>query len=129
MQREYGTYEERLEKVKEVHGALEAYVARLVSRLDNRLVILFGSYADGSFDLGSDVDILLVAGRLPADPIKRAWVLRERGFPARLQVFDFTPEQFIKMVSDDHALAREALVTGRVLFIDEKYRERLLAAL
>ena len=129
MQREYGTYEERVERAKEIQRAVEAYAERLVSKLDARLIILFGSYADGSFDLGSDVDMLLVAGKLPADPIKRAWLLRERNFPARLQVFDYTPERFIKMLRDDDALAREALVTGQVLFVDKDYREKILAAL
>jgi len=48
-----------------------AYAERLRERLGKVTAIVYGSVARGDFNLGSDVDILIVAEGLPAHPLAR----------------------------------------------------------
>jgi len=122
-------YRERVEKARRVYDAFERYLAARFSRLGGELAVLFGSYADGSFNLRSDVDLLLVGSAFPKDRSKRAYLVCDPDFPARLQVFAYRPEEFLRLVRDDDALAREALITGQILNVDAAYREQLIAVL
>ncbi|MEM3875044.1 MAG: nucleotidyltransferase domain-containing protein [Candidatus Bathyarchaeia archaeon] len=50
-----------IERSEEVFEKIKAYVKAVVSHLNPQLVILFGSFATGDINEGSDVDILVVA--------------------------------------------------------------------
>jgi predicted nucleotidyltransferase len=108
---------------------LERYLAVRFSRLGGELAVLFGSYADGSFSLQSDVDLVLVGSAFPKDRSKRAHLVCDPDFPAHLQVFAYRPEEFLQLVREDDMLAREALIRGQVLDVDAAYREQLIAVL
>lgn len=123
-----GSYAERVELGNQVQDALEQFTDKVRRRLRGVLVILFGSYVDGSFRLDSDVDVLVVAD-LPAEK-RRPFLLRSlHEFPVRLQAFGYTPEKFLEMVKNDKTIARVALIDGRILHIDPNYCKQLLAAL
>lgn len=64
-------------------------IAELRARLGEglRCVVLFGSRARGRGKAGSDHDLLVVADRLPSDPVRRRRVLAE----ALLPVLDRVP--------------------------------------
>ena len=71
---------------------MQAIVDRLVARFDPERIILFGSYARGDADDGSDVDLLIVADTdLP--PRDRYTAARQAlgDFPAAFDVFLRTP--------------------------------------
>jgi len=48
-----------------------AYAVRLRERVGGVTAIVYGSVARGDFNLGSDVDVLIVAERLPDHPLAR----------------------------------------------------------
>jgi len=123
----------RTAKAEKVSAALERFADWACSSsglgLDVKLLMLFGSYADGTFRMDSDVDVLVVASGLPAGRGERRVLLEAFNFPARLQTFPYTPEEFIQMCRDDNGIAYSALVEGQVLHIDPEFKETLLAAL
>ena len=56
-----GSYAERVELGNRVQDALEQFTDKVRRRLRGVLVILFGSYADGTADEESDLDLLVIA--------------------------------------------------------------------
>lgn len=72
-----------------------AYAERVRDLLGQARVFLFGSVARGDFNLGSDLDLLVVSPDLPEDPLERARLLfalaRGREEPRGL-----TPEEFAR---------------------------------
>ena len=50
-----------IERSGEVSKKIDAYVGEVVRKLNPDLVILFGSFATGDINEGSDIDILVVA--------------------------------------------------------------------
>jgi len=119
----------RAAKAAKVSLALERFVGWARSKYDLKLLILFGSYADGTFHLDSDVDVLVVAAGMPEGWGMRRVALEQFGFPARLQTFPYTPEEFLDMCNGGSGIAFSALTEGQVLYIDPCYRRQLLEAL
>lgn len=71
---------------------------RLDEALDVRAVVVFGSAARGDFNDVSDIDVLVVAERLPDHPSER---LRALGWPTRE-----TRVEPIAWTADDYGLQR-----------------------
>lgn len=117
----------RTAKAEKVHIALGGYLEWLKRNFEPKLVILFGSYADGTFRMDSDVDILVVASRLPESNARMR--LRQFDFPAPLQPFPYSPEEFLERCRNDDAIVYSALTEGQILYIDPEFRPALLAAL
>ena len=99
--------------------------------IDTKLIILFGSYAKGTYDEDSDIDILIVADGLP--PVNDAISLLTIGVPEELPAGDFEPHpyspQAFRASLENDGKAAEALIDGQILYIDDEYREELVAAL
>lgn len=119
----------RTARAEKVNAALGDYLKWLERNFKLRLVILFGSYADGTFRMDSDVDLLVVADQLEGDVPTRMLRPKHINFPATLQPFPYGPQEFIKMCEDDNAIAYSALAEGLVLQIDDGYRRQLLKSI
>lgn len=85
---------------------------KIVERFDPEKIILFGSYARGDADEGSDVDLLIVAhtdlpprDRFPA--ARRALA----DFPAGFDLFLKTPEEY----------RRRRHVVNHIVYFADKY--------
>lgn len=55
----------------ELLGRAHGYLARLSPALEVRAVVVFGSVARGDHNVWSDVDVLVIADRLGAHPLRR----------------------------------------------------------
>lgn len=123
----------RTAKAERVDEALGHYLEWLKQNFDVRLVMLFGSYSDGTFRMDSDVDLLVVADGIPTGWGERRVLLEDTdvgtGFPADLQTFPYTPGEFLKMCRQDNGIAHSALTEGQVLYLDDEYRKELVKAL
>jgi predicted nucleotidyltransferase len=102
--------------------ALNAGTRRLVDRLIAVLrperVVLFGSFARGQSNLGSDVDLLIV-GRWPGGEehwLRRAQQLTEGALP-RIDVVLCTPEQAAGDNNTRAPFLRSALESGITLYL------------
>ncbi|WP_237705095.1 nucleotidyltransferase domain-containing protein [Thermococcus zilligii] len=106
---------------------IEEYVNAIVEKLRPKLVLLHGSVAKGTFGLGSDVDIFIVAEKLPKNLNARLELLysldRTR---APIDVKAYTPDEVRRMLSKGHPLIMDALEDGRVLYADGEYLEEIL---
>jgi hypothetical protein len=88
----------------------------VVGRLNPHLVLLFGSFASGEINEGSDVDILVVADFKQdfLDRISILMDLNEFGLP--LEPVGYTPEEFEQMKDGGNPFILEVLDKGKVLF-------------
>jgi len=88
----------------------DAYVDGLDGACDIRAVVVFGSVARGDFNDGSDVDVLVVAGRLPARAPDR---LRALGpLPPAVEVVAWTPGEWRAERARGNPIATEAVTDG-----------------
>ncbi|WP_297514499.1 nucleotidyltransferase domain-containing protein [Thermococcus sp.] len=106
---------------------IQQYVQDIVRALNPKLILLHGSIARGTFGIGSDVDILIVAESLPKNPNERLKLLysldRTR---APLDPKAYTPTEVLKMLRKGHPLIMDAMEDGIVLHADESYLRELM---
>lgn len=79
----------------------------LDARLGVRAVVVFGSVARGDFNTYSDIDVLVVAERLPADYRER---LDAIGWPPppRVEPVAWTPREYRRQLARRNPIAVEA---------------------
>ncbi|MBI4408301.1 MAG: nucleotidyltransferase domain-containing protein [Gemmatimonadetes bacterium] len=94
----------------ELLGRARAFAAALPARLGLRAVVVIGSVARGDFNLWSDVDVLVIADRLPERALERLDTLGER--PARVQPIAWTPAEWRAERARGNPMAKEALERG-----------------
>lgn len=80
-------------------------------------MILFGSFARGDINEGSDVDILVVADFQEPflDRIKLLLDLND-GLGLPLEPVGYTPEEFRRMRGEGNRFIQEVLKDGRILY-------------
>ncbi len=83
-----------------------AYTAELDPALGARAAVVFGSVARGDFNLWSDIDVLIVAERLPDRAIARLEALGAP--PPRVQALAWTPAEWRRQLARGNPIAVEA---------------------
>lgn len=115
-----------IERSEEVFKKIARYTQRVVEQLKPQAVILFGSFARGDINEGSDVDLLVIADfKEPLlDRIKLLLDLND-GVGLPLEPVGYTPEEFQRMRAEGNPFIREVLEHGEVLHgkIDEESGE------
>lgn len=105
-----------IEKSGEIFRKIEDYVEEVVKNLNPYLVILFGSFATGSINEGSDVDILVVAdfeeGFL--DRIKKLMDINKFKIP--IEPVGYTLKEFKEMKKRKNAFIMEVVEKGKVMY-------------
>lgn len=105
-----------IERSGEIFEKIEAYVRRIVEIFNPNIVILFGSFAAGDINEGSDIDIIVVAdfkeGLL--DRIKTLMELNTFGIP--IEPIGYTPEEFEDMRARGNRFIMEVIEKGKILY-------------
>lgn len=70
------------------------WAGSLPSDLGAQAVVVFGSFARGDWNDGSDIDVLVVAGHLPLHPTDRLRALGDR--PPRVQAVAWEPGDYLR---------------------------------
>lgn len=83
--------ERRAERARLLARARD-YVAQIAPTVGLRAAVVVGSVARGDFNVSSDIDVLVVADRLPAHPLDRLATLGP--LPAALEVVAWTPAEW-----------------------------------
>jgi predicted nucleotidyltransferase len=92
---------------------------RIAREFQPERIILFGSYAYGTPDDDSDIDILVV---LPfkGKPMRKALEILSRINPEiPVDLLARTPEQVEKRISNNDWFMREVFEKGRILYVDD----------
>ena len=102
---------------EQAEAKIDEMVRRIVDKFDPEKIILFGSFASGTPDADSDVDLLVVM-RVDGSRRKKAseidCALADRRIPLDLVVV--TPEQFERDRDQIGTIVRPAVREGRVLY-------------
>lgn len=99
---------------------IRQYINKIKRTVGLELAIIFGSYAKGKYSWGSDIDILLIAKNLPKRPMDRQQILTYPNTPILIQPFAYTPEEFRKMLKENHPFIIEALKNGKIVYSKNK---------
>lgn len=110
---------------KKVEQIIKRYVEDIKEKIGLKLAIVFGSYAKNNFSYGSDVDILLIAQKLPEPAIKRFQILTDPNLPIQIEPFAYTPREYRKMVKENHPILKEALQNGKIIYTTPEYKKML----
>ena len=94
----------------------ERVIEMAKQKIDPSLMIVFGSVAKGTANDDSDLDLILVKESDENGFIRSAkagLVLKDSNIP--IDIIVYTPEEFVKGLSDEYSLIHEAVTTGRVV--------------
>lgn len=105
-----------IERSEEVFRKIKAYINEVIKRLTPSLIILFGSFATGDINEGSDVDILVVAGFKESflDRIKTLMDINKFKIP--IEPIGYTPQEFHEMRRKKNPFILEVIEKGKVMY-------------
>ncbi|MEM1586989.1 MAG: nucleotidyltransferase domain-containing protein [Candidatus Bathyarchaeia archaeon] len=105
-----------IERSEEIFEKIEAYVKKIIENLNPYVVILFGSFATGDINEGSDIDIVIIADFKEnfLDRIKTLMKLNTFGIP--IEPIGYTLEEFEKMHVEGNRFIMEVMEKGRILY-------------
>jgi len=105
-----------IERIGEVFKKIDDYVGEVVRNLNPDLVLLFGSFATGDINEGSDIDILVVAG-FKEPFLDRIRILMDLNtFKIPIEPVGYTPEEFNEMKNRKNPFIMEVLEKGKVMY-------------
>jgi predicted nucleotidyltransferase len=89
------------------------YCAHVVNAFHPDCIILHGSLARGGFTPTSDIDLVVIGGKLPENFLKRLFALNQfRDGKTPLEVVGYTRPEWEQMMSNYHLTALEAIHWG-----------------
>jgi len=109
--------EERRRQQRDVQRLASDYVRQLRDLLGPLTGVLYGSFARGDFNLGSDIDVLIICDSLPTDPMARSELLY-RFVRAGIEPKGYTTAEFARMLHSNNPIALDACEHGITLWDD-----------
>lgn len=100
----------------DVQAHIKKLCKEIVDRFNPHKVILFGSYANGTPNDDSDIDLLVVMPYEGNELDKMAEVRRELSSAMPLDVLVKTPTQIEKRIAMEDFFVREIIECGKVLY-------------
>ena len=97
----------------------EEYVKRLKGVLDPISAAIYGSVVRGDFNIGSDIDIVVISDALAKDPLERMEVLY-RYARGREEPKGYRLDEFRRMTNRKHPTAIGIMNEGKILVDDLK---------
>ena len=98
---------------------VEEYCQEVARKLNPQAIILFGSFASGDINEGSDIDLMVSADFKASflDRIKLLLDLNRLGLP--IEPVGYTVEEFRKMKQEGNPFIEEVVAKGKVLYQKE----------
>lgn len=93
------------------------YLTRLQEDIGPLAAVLYGSFARGNFNAGSDIDLIIISDALPAHPLERMDLLY-REIEGGIEPKGYTKKEFMKIVKSGKPFGREIVRDGVVLCDD-----------
>lgn len=91
-------------------------ILRLLKQYNPEKVILFGSYAKGSYDPFSDIDLIIIkkTRKRFLDRLKDVLMIIKPNYA--IDILVYTPQEFRKMVSQGNLFLEYVLKEGKVIY-------------
>ena len=120
--REYTLVEARARRQE----ALQKFSQNVIESLQPACIILFGSSAKGTDQVGSDLDVVVVGGKLPVSTSERMRCIGRLKWdlPVSIDTFPYTETEFEQMLENLHVTALDCMSEGVPLH-GQDYFERL----
>jgi hypothetical protein len=109
--------EERRRQREEFMDMARTYAEKLRERLGQLTAIVYGSVSRGDFNLGSDVDVLIISEGLPHHPLERMEVLYSCHEPP-LEPKGYTDTEFRTLLAKRNPVLVNLLEEGIVVTDD-----------
>jgi len=110
-----------IERSGEVSKKIDNYIGEVVRKLNPNLVILFGSFATGDINEGSDIDILVVT-EFKEDFLDRIRTLMDLNtLKIPIEPVGYTPEEFNQMKKRKNPFIMEVLEKGKVMYKSSRF--------
>jgi predicted nucleotidyltransferase len=100
------------------------YAQRLEKAIGSLTGVLYGSFARGDFNLGSDIDVLIISNSLPEGFFKRIELLYHY-VQGMIEPKGYTQTEFLNMLHSNNPLAIDALKNGEIL-LDNGFWQKLM---
>jgi len=100
----------------EIFERIEKYKGEVVRELNPEEIILFGSFARGDFNEGSDVDILVIADWKECFLDRIGILLRLNTVHLPLEPIGYTREELERMKTEGNPFIMRVLEEGKVIF-------------
>jgi predicted nucleotidyltransferase len=88
--------------------------------LQPRALILFGSFVRGNFTEASDIDLCLIADKMPGEELARR-TLPDLPRPAKVRPIGFEPDEFLRYLRGLRFLAFDIVADGIIIYDDGLY--------
>lgn len=105
---------------REIFEGISAYKEKVVNRLSPRRIILFGSFARGDFNEGSDIDLIVISDWKEdfLDRIKTLMDMNDLNLP--IEPIGYTEEEFEEMVKRRNPFILNVLEEGVIIYQEAK---------
>jgi len=105
-----------IERSGEISKKIDDYVAEVVRKLNPNLVVLFGSFATGDINEGSDIDILVVADFKEPFLDRIRTLMDFNTFKIPIEPVGYTPKEFDQMKNRKNPFITEVLEKGKIIY-------------
>lgn len=105
-----------IERSDEIYRRIGDYVKEVVKSLNPHLVILFGSFATGDINEGSDIDILVVANFKEKFLDRIRTLMDINTFKIPIEPVGYTPEEFSEMKEKGNPFIIDVVEKGRIMY-------------
>ncbi len=105
-----------LEQRQQIIRQLEEYCREIARELNPQAVILFGSFATGDINEGSDIDIMVIADFQVGFLDRIKLLLNLNRFNLPIEPIGYTSEELEHMKRKGNPFITEVLTTGRVIY-------------
>ena len=93
-----------------------------INQLSPKCVILFGSYAKGNFTESSDIDLCVIAERLPEDELGRRTLVGCYNTP-KITAIGFYSQEFINFLKKRRCFVYDIISDGIVVYDDDSFEK------
>jgi len=105
-----------LESRGEISGQIEQYCQEIIRELNPRQIILFGSFATGDINEGSDIDILVIADFQLSFLDRIKLLLELNRFDLPIEPIGYTAEEFDRMRQAGNPFVSRAVEEGKIMY-------------
>lgn len=105
-----------LKKIEKIFEDIEKYKQVVIKEINPKKIILFGSFARGDINEGSDVDLIVIADWKESFLERIKILLELNKFKIPLEPLGYTEEEFEKLIKEGNSFILRVLNEGKIIY-------------